>query len=230
MKNRFLTHFTITTVLHGLLLAVGSYTVANNVIQENKVVIPKLGNGIMKMKVASGLFLAQPKTQPQVVAKPVEKKIVTNKISAKPVEVKKPVEATPPVVAQNLNTDSSTAQGSPEGTGGRADGFAFGSGNGKGKFSVRDLYIAELRAKIDQNKYYPPMSRRLGQTGTVVIAFTLLEDGNIVDVRIHKPSQFERLNVSALDAVKKVERFKPIPKETGDNKIDIKVPVKFVTI
>ena len=74
------------------------------------------------------------------------------------------------------------------------------------------------------------MSRRLGQTGTVVIAFTLLEDGNIVNVRIDKPSQFERLNVSALDAVKKVERFKPIPKEAGDNKMDIKVPVKFVTI
>ena len=74
------------------------------------------------------------------------------------------------------------------------------------------------------------MSRRLGQTGTVVIAFTLLEDGNIVDIRIEKPSQYERLNVSALDAVKKVERFKPIPKEVGEIRMDIKVPVKFVTI
>lgn len=98
------------------------------------------------------------------------------------------------------------------------------------KFSVMDVYKAELRATIDKNKYYPTMSRRLGQTGTVVIAFTLLEDGNIVDIRIEKPSQYERLNVSALDAVKKVERFKPIPKEVGEIRMDIKVPVKFVTI
>lgn len=98
------------------------------------------------------------------------------------------------------------------------------------KFTVMDIYKAELRATIEKNKYYPTMSRRLGQTGTVVIAFTLLEDGNIVDVRIEKPSQYERLNVSALDAVKKVERFKPIPKEVGEVRMDIKVPVKFVTI
>lgn len=98
------------------------------------------------------------------------------------------------------------------------------------KFTAMDIYKAELRATIEKNKYYPTMSRRLGQTGTVVIAFTLLEDGNIVDIRIEKPSQYERLNVSALDAVKKVERFKPIPKEVGEIRMDIKVPVKFVTI
>ncbi len=229
MKNRFLTHFTMVTVMHGLLL-VGSVAIVGNEMQKDEVVIPKLGNGIMKMKVAAGLFMPQAKPQAPKSQPVLEKKVVTNKAFAKPVEVKKPVEVTPPSVTQNVNTDSSTAMGSADGTGGRTDGFAFGSGNGKGKFNALDLYKAELRATIDKNKYYPTMSRRLGQTGTVVIAFTLLEDGNIVNVRIDKPSQFERLNVSALDAVKKVERFKPIPKEAGDNKMDIKVPVKFVTI
>jgi protein TonB len=95
---------------------------------------------------------------------------------------------------------------------------------------MADSNLVKLASFIDQNKYYPTMSRRLGQTGTVVIAFTLLEDGNIVNVRIDSPSAYERLNASALDAVRKVERFKPIPKEVGENKMDIKVPVKFVTI
>ena len=93
-----------------------------------------------------------------------------------------------------------------------------------------ESYKAELRAMIDRNKYYPVISKRLGQTGTVVVAFTLLEDGNIIDVRIDRPSRFDRLNLSALDAVKKVERFKPIPKEFGGPKMDVKVPVTFVTI
>lgn len=203
----------------------GTFHVVETQLKE-EVVIPKLGNGIMKMKVAAGLF--RPHSAPKVAPQPVVKKVVTTKPTVKPVEVAKPVTTSTP---QDTNpVADTTPQGSVDGTGGRADGFAFGSGNGKGKYNILDLYKAELRAKIDKNKYYPTMSRRLGQTGTVVVAFTLLEDGNIVNVRIDKPSQFERLNVSALDAVKKVERFKPIPKEAGDNTMDIKVPVKFVTL
>jgi periplasmic protein TonB len=95
---------------------------------------------------------------------------------------------------------------------------------------IRDRYKSELRAKIEQNKYYPPASRRLGQTGTVVVAFTLLEDGHIINVRIDTPSRYDRLNESALDAVKKVHVFRPIPKELGESQMDIKVPVKFFTI
>ncbi len=99
-----------------------------------------------------------------------------------------------------------------------------------GKEDALALYKAELRALIDKNKSYPPLSKRLGQTGIVVVAFTLLKDGHIIDVRLVKPSRYERLNFSALEAVKKVEKFKPIPLEIGELKMDIKVPVKFVTI
>ena len=99
-----------------------------------------------------------------------------------------------------------------------------------GKENALALYKAELRALIDKNKSYPPLSKRLGQTGIVVVAFTLLKDGHIIDVRLVKPSRYERLNFSALEAVKKVEKFKPIPQEIGELKMDIKVPVKFVTI
>ena len=104
------------------------------------------------------------------------------------------------------------------------------SSSGPSKADALEIYKAELRAMIDRNKYYPVISKRLGQTGTVVVAFTLLEDGNIIDVRIDRPSRFDRLNSSALDAVIKVERFKPLPKELGEAKMDVKVPVTFVTI
>lgn len=95
---------------------------------------------------------------------------------------------------------------------------------------IKSQYHAELRARIDENKFYPPLSRRLGQKGLVIVAFTLLEDGNIINVRIDSPSSFERLNESALEAVKKVGKFRPIPQELGESKMDIKVPVKFFTI
>ncbi len=101
---------------------------------------------------------------------------------------------------------------------------------GKQKADVKAIFKAELRAEIEKNKYYPPMSRRLGQTGLVVVAFTLLEDGHIIDVRLDKPSPFKGLNESAMDAVKKVHKFRPIPPELGEERMDLKVPLKFVTI
>lgn len=102
--------------------------------------------------------------------------------------------------------------------------------NEKVKADLRSQYKSELRSRIEENKYYPSLSKRLGQKGEVVVAFTLLEDGHIVNIRIDNPSRYESLNESALDAVKKVHTFKPIPKELGETRMDIKVPLKFFTI
>jgi outer membrane biosynthesis protein TonB len=38
------------------------------------------------------------------------------------------------------------------------------------------------------------------------------------------------LNESALDAVRRVHKFRPIPSEWGEDKMDIRVPLKFLTI
>lgn len=93
-----------------------------------------------------------------------------------------------------------------------------------------DMYKAELRQKIDENKFYPEISRRMGQRGTVVVAFTLLEDGQIINIRVDRPSAFQKLNDAGVEAVKKVQRFRPIPKELGITQMELKIPVKFVTL
>jgi protein TonB len=228
MTKGFSTHLFAMFVMHALIV-LGSWKAVESSEALQKAIIPKFGNGIMKMKVASGLFMSASRPVQKVISKPIAKPVVTSKpVMALPAPKTLPVKAAEPVVAE---ASSGSASGRADGTGGNPNGHAFGNSNsGTGKFTVMDLYKAELRATIDKNKYYPTLSKRLGQTGVVVIAFTLLSDGNIVDVRIEKPSQYERLNVSALDAVKKVERFKPIPKEAGEEKMDIQVPVKFVTI
>lgn len=226
MTKSFFSHFGTMVLLH-LAILFGSYKVVTSP-EVQKVIIPRYGNGIMKLKVSAGLFMKDaPQVSKPVLPKP-EKKVVTSK----PTPFQKQME-TPKVepVSAPASSDEGSALGRADGTGGDPNGYTFGNGNrGSGKYTALDLYKAELRSLIDKNKYYPTMSKRLGQTGTVVVAFTLTADGHIIDVRIDKPSQYERLNVSALDAVKKVERFKPIPKEAGGPKMDIKVPVKFVTI
>ncbi len=95
---------------------------------------------------------------------------------------------------------------------------------------IKSLYKAQLRSRIEENKFYPMAARRMGQTGTVIVAFTLLEDGSIIDVRLETPSPFAHLNDSALKAVKDVHKFRPIPKELGQTQMDLKIPIKFLTV
>jgi periplasmic protein TonB len=159
-----------------------------------------VGNGVMKLQIA--------------VSRPEQKTVVP----LAPINPQRPQ-------TQQVQQESVTAQA----TSAQATGSEYGT-SAQGKNDLLSVYKAELRAMIDKNKEYPPMSRRLGQQGTVVVAFTLLEDGHIIDVKVDRPSPYERLNASAVEAVKKVERFRPIPKEIGESKMDFKVPVKFFTI
>jgi protein TonB len=165
--------------------------------------LSSVGPGVLKLQIASQVMKVAPKN--------IEKKIFSKKQT--------------PSTKPKTEVDAHIAKETPV----MAMGSEFGN-SVDGKSDLLSVYKAELRAMIDRNKYYPTMSRRLGQTGTVVVAFTLLEDGHIIDVRIDSPSRYDRLNESALDAVKKVERFKPIPKEIGEARMDLKIPVKFVTI
>lgn len=172
--------------------------------------IAKLGTGVVNLKLASSMLMHS-----EAVQKKTVRSIPTNptKPRTEPVEEKEVA----PVSANNT-----AVQGTSEGS-------EFGTA-AKGKTDALSVYKAELRAMIDKNKFYPALSKRLGQTGTVVVGFTLLKDGNIVDVRIEKPSKYDRLNDSALEAVTKVKRFKPLPQEVADGRMDITVPVKFLTI
>lgn len=163
---------------------------------------------------------------------------VAVKPSVEPTPVKKKSAVALPAQAQEVVAVSPT-NANPNGNGvaGKAPTPGFGNSEGSiygtaknGLTDVRSLYRAELRAQIEKNKTYPVLAKRLGQQGTVVVAFTLLEDGKIKDVKIDQPSRYEHLNASALEAVKKVEKFKPIPKEIGEAMMEIKVPINFKTI
>lgn len=222
MTKGLSTHFAIVMVFHMALLFWGVRSMTDDLQKNN---VPKLGNGgAITAGMGKSLRTFKLTPAPEIKSKPVVSKTAP-KVPVKTVSTQ--------AVANTAAVESAPQEvsGGAVGTGGRADGHEFGSGDyGTGKFDPISLYKAELRARIDQNKFYPPMSKRLGQTGVVVVAFTLLEDGNITNIRLEKPSRYERLNDSALEAVKKVYRFKPFPKELSENKMDIKVPLKFVTI
>ena len=203
MTKSYFSHLSTILVVHVMVL-MGTWQLSQSDYVKSQV--KAIGNGVLKLQVAASVM---------------RKNISVTRPSVRPVPVNPALPKTAPVPKQEVAAapvQGGSAQGSEAGT------------SANGTTDALAVYKAELRAMIDKNKSYPPMSRRLGQTGTVVVAFTLLEDGHIIDVKIEKPSPYERLNLSAMEAVKKVERFKPIPKEVGEQKMDIRVPVKFITI
>lgn len=203
MRNQFLPHFVIVLGLH-LSLLFGGMTFLK---QQETLSSLNISPNKMRLQIATQLKRSEPIPQ-------VKKKVVTKK---KPVEKKAPV---PEVKPQE---DKKIAEEVVKET-------IISSAQTQAIEDIRSLYKAQLRSKIEENKYYPPISRRLGQQGTVVVAFTLLKDGHIIDVKVETACPYERLNASALDAVKKVKRFMPIPNELGENRMDFKVPLKFFTI
>lgn len=202
MTNRFSPYFIGVLLLHAIVIF-GGIRLSQNLNQLSSLSKP---NQTFKLQVASTVRPTPP--QP-VVAKKVIKEVAKTetpkKVQETPVEAKK---VSDEVVKETVISSTSTQHIN----------------------DLRSQYKAQLRSRIEENKHYPPMSRRLGQEGTVVVAFTLLKDGHIIDITLDTPSPFERLNASALEAVKKVKRFLPIPDELGEKKMDIKVPIKFFTI
>ncbi|XOB62711.1 energy transducer TonB [Campylobacterota bacterium DY0563] len=97
----------------------------------------------------------------------------------------------------------------------------------KKKDFIENEYLSKLRALIEKNKSYPKRAKRLKQEGKVLISFEILKDGTIKKINLKDPSRFKRLNNAALDLLKKINRFQPIPKELEKSSWIIDIPISY---
>jgi len=74
--------------------------------------------------------------------------------------------------------------------------------------------------------HYPPISRRVGEQGKVVLRVHVAADGSATDVQLHTSSGYTRLDDSALAAVR---RWKFVPARLGQEAIAawVLVPIAF---
>lgn len=75
---------------------------------------------------------------------------------------------------------------------------------------------------------YPPMSRRLGESGRVIVRVLIGTDGRAQDARIQKSSGYERLDQVALDTVRNRWRYKPGTRDGVPEAMWFNVPLNFV--
>jgi protein TonB len=89
-------------------------------------------------------------------------------------------------------------------------------------------YLAVIRGLIDQRKEYPYQARRQEQEGTILIRFTVTRQGTLAgEPELEKKSRYERLNASAIKAVKNAVPYPPFPGEISEAEMSFQVAVSF---
>lgn len=89
-------------------------------------------------------------------------------------------------------------------------------------------YSEMLRQTIERNQRYPVMSIRSRQQGTVMISFTLRNDGELVECRVSRSCGYQLLDRAALRAVQSTERYPPFPESFTSKQTEFVVPVTFM--
>lgn len=91
----------------------------------------------------------------------------------------------------------------------------------------KQTYLTKLRAKIDRNKKYPSISRRLKEQGIVTVSFRVLENGLFENIRVSKGSGKRRLDKAAIKALEKTNHFDSFSKDMKDKFLDITLQIAF---
>jgi len=93
---------------------------------------------------------------------------------------------------------------------------------------IKAEYLASVRRKIEENKYYPRSAKRLRQTGVVEVKFTILKNGRIAALEVIGPCKYGRLNNAAKKTLEKIGKFDPIPEGIDSEEFRLKIPIKYM--
>ena len=122
---------------------------------------------------------------------------------------------------------------------GGGSGYVGGSDNrnvessdgGKGKLGelekLREKFLIEKLSLISQiiqnNITYPYIARKMGWEGKVLISFVLTKEGKVNFLIIERSSGYKVLDENAIDTIKKVSKYFPLPPLD----VKIKIPISY---
>ncbi len=168
------------------------------------------------------------KKKPKRVVKRVEKKVV--KKTEKPKAEKNPkpepehvVEERPPEPRQEKHEESRTVarkseESVPEEAVEEVPPFGMDEGEEEEEEETETNYLEEnlqvIREVVQRYMSYPPIARRMGWEGTVVISFVLTPEGSIENERVEKSSGYELLDRNALRVVRLASGEFPRPQRS----------------
>lgn len=163
-------------------------------------------------------ILAKPKPQPK--PKPRSKHV------EKPRHKSKRKSPPPPrhVSGRNGETKGKTGARSARGSANRGGSHRKG---GAGKEALERAYLAGLRQAIARKRHYPASARRASRTGVATVYFVLDRNGRISGARLAKSSGSDTLDRAAVETLRRLARYKPIPDAIGRTRWPLRVPIRF---
>ena len=90
-----------------------------------------------------------------------------------------------------------------------------------------ESYVQELKQYLEHNKFYPRQALRLKQAGVVRIKMKIDARGVFKDIHLIEPSTFPILDRAALDLLRSLGKFKPLPEGIESNQ-SFTVPIAYV--
>ncbi|MDI6782332.1 MAG: energy transducer TonB [bacterium] len=88
-------------------------------------------------------------------------------------------------------------------------------------------YQKKVRSKIEQAKRYPVFARRNEIEGVIKVQFTILSDGRVEGIKIINSSNNKILDTAACNTIKQAAPFPPVPKEIGNDQLEMQVDIVF---
>ena len=165
------------------------------------------------------------KPAPKVIEKPkkVEKKIVKQE---KPIEkiVEKPA---PKVVEKENENIEKMAVAEQNEISTKQESIIQSNSNNERNKNLESEYLAKVKNKIEKNKVYPKVAKRLNQTGKVIVSFDILKDGKITNIKIIHKSKFEKLDEASIELLTNIGFFEAIPNELNKTVWNIQIPINY---
>ena len=241
--KRYLNSFFITSFLYLLFGIVFVYAINEIKIESKKEeIITKISlNSVAVQKVEEVIEKPIIEQKPEeviekLVEKPapkkIEKKIVEKpKKIEKPIEkvVEKPIEKVVDKPIENISekvVENVVETPAPAPKESKAEVVA-PTVNKAELDNLENIYLSKVKAKIEKNKTYPKAAKKLNQTGKVLVSFDILKDGKIINIRIIKNSNFEKLDSASIELLTNIGFFEAIPNELNKTVWNIQIPINY---
>ena len=165
------------------------------------------------------------KPAPKVIEKP---KKVEKKIEKQEKQIEKVVEKTPEkVIEKESENIEKMAVAEQNEISTKQESIIQSNSNNERNKNLESEYLAKVKNKIEKNKVYPKVAKRLNQTGKVIVSFDILKDGKITNIKIIHKSKFEKLDEASIELLTNIGFFEAIPNELNKTVWNIQIPINY---
>ena len=111
--------------------------------------------------------------------------------------------------------------------------LSFGSFNSQTTIEKRaevesiSLWVKEINSQIKKTIKYPKIAKDRNQSGRVLISLSLRTNGNLEDINIESSSGFKSLDQSAINSIKKINKFVSAPFEIKNKLFTFILPINY---